>query len=951
MSPSTSGALLGSSSGSAVVELPGPARSAPRLELLLNLVASSSSDPAQTDDILFIISQSGLLSNVPQDETQHKLTVRITALISSQNALGYQLANLWIQQDRAVWNDHLISNAAAWATQIVNILSAPDKLLLQREHSDRLLAAALQFAVTHLFPENVASRQEFYRQVVHPNLPKFVVGLTQLLESIFAKQNAEGYAVFASHLHTVLVFIDRLLHAHPAQCRPVSPRMLECVSAMLYRDDALSIPLPVFNASAAVLSSLHLTGALASKGSEASGGSSRTTQSQLWQATIETQVHLAAEAWRHATSSFQITDMSQLVNDGQSATLNKHLSPYAKDPLAATKQAHRRITLLLGSRGRSGLINSHLRAATSRPVPVPVGELITLALDMLRIDLTSRFKATAEAKVCSLQSAHLPTLHTRALALITQLAITVPAAMSLEGSRVLGDICRIAEIGVSAGTTRLVSTRVKLATMRTLAVLVGRHGVALPLDPAGRVTLRLARLAVTQIARAVLQPVQTTSSTTSGDDRKAKKVRLYESDSMFGSDRSPKDRIHDVSVEDIASTQAALQVLVAVYPHLTTTLSAMHYDQVQLSIQTVLALVECLADSTSTHSATLRSQSAGSYAPTTAELLQEAMEALAELCLDSCSSTLALVLPRAIPVLGRIAHAPSSAGNAKIRSVAGRALMAVHASRKGKFVPVAKGVGFGPRATDDLEAAPEGAKLSGASGVGRSIPTTSEALGSSIISATTAVLGAMGESHLERDEDSVEAGVNTEARMDVDAITAESAELLKASGPDAACSAPPTGLALGLPTSPRRSPIARRIFSPDPVKPNYRPSTPRIGSPSTPHPPCLSRTASPSLDAGAFISHGRLANPVCSPTTTFAVPATTDAPVQAAVQVVNTSAVAEAAQEIISNTKTAATAMPATRGTHMAELEETRFMDGSDDDEDMPEIDVGDSDDDEEAEA
>lgn len=35
----------------------------------------------------------------------------------------------------------------------------------------------------------------------------------------------------------------------------------------------------------------------------------------------------------------------------------------------------------------------------------------------------------------------------------------------------------------------------------------------------------------------------------------------------------------------------------------------------------------------------------------------------------------------------------------------------------------------------------------------------------------------------------------------------------------------------------------------------------------------------------------------------------------------------------------------------MAELEETRFMDGSDDDEDMPEIDVGDSDDDEEAEA
>ncbi|CDR99747.1 hypothetical protein [Sporisorium scitamineum] len=924
------------SSGAAAFELPAPARAASRLELLLNLVASSSSDPVQADDVLAIISQSGLLARVPQDEIQHKLTVRISALISSQNALGYRLAHLWIQQDPSAWNDRLISNASTWVTQIVNLLSAPDKLLLQRDQSDRLLAAALQFATTHLFPENIASRQEFYRQVVHPNLPKFAVGLAQLLEKISSTQELEGASAFVSHLHTVLVFLDRLLHAHPAQFRPVSSRIHECVASLLYRDDAMSIPQPVFTSAAAVLSSLHLTGALASKGSEASGGSARTTQSQLWKATLEDQLHLATEAWRHATSSYQSVDAPQLdaaVQDA-TATRHRHFSPYPQDTLEATNLAHARIALLLGSRQRPGLISSHLRAATSRPVPIAVGKLITLALDMLRLDLTSRFKPTAEAKVCSLQAAHLPTLHTRALALIAQLAITAPAAVPLETSRVLGEICRIAEADVGATAPNPASARVRLAAMRTLVVLVGRQGIALPLDPAGRITLRLARLAVTQMARAVLQPRQTSLATSSGGDaRKAKKARLYESDDMFASSGSLKDHIHTLSVEEIASTQAALQVLVAVYPLLTTALSAAHYDQMQLSIQTVLALVEALADSTCTHSATLRSKSAGFGAPSAVELLQEAIQALADLCLDSASSTLALVLPRAVPVLNRIANAPSGAGSAGVRSVAERALMAVHASRKGKFVPVAKGVGFGPRASDDLEAAPEGAKLAGASDVGHAIPSTSEASGASIIDSTTAVLGGLSRSTAKDDEAPQTTNKGGEARMDVDAITAESAELFNATGSDAATataavipSASSTTLGLGLPTSPRRSPTEKRILSPDPVKPSHRPTTPRIGSPSTAHLPSLSRTGSPSLDAAnaglgggsaVFLSPGVLASSRSPVAAASVVAPITDAAVAAAAQVVETPAVADAVQEIVDG----ATAETAVETTVEKELE------------------------------
>ncbi|TKY90556.1 hypothetical protein EX895_000554 [Sporisorium graminicola] len=973
MSYSNTTAATSSLDGTTGFELPAPARTSSRLELLLNLVASSSSDPTQADDVLTIISQSGLFAHIPHDETQHKLTVRINALISSQNALGYRLAHLWIQQDPSAWNDHLIQNASTWATQIVNLLSAPEKLLLQRAQSEILLAAALEFATTHLFPENIASRQEFYRQVVHPNLPKFTVGLSQLLEKIASNQELEGAAAFASHLPAVLVFLNRLLHAHPAQFRPVSSRIHDCVASLLYRDDSNSTPQPVFTAAAAVLSSLHLTGALASKGSEASGGSARTTQSQLWQATLNNQVHLATEAWRHATSSYQAIDASQLDTAAEEAVASghKHLSPYPRDTLEATKLAHARIALLLGSRQRTGLINSHLRAATSRPVPIALGKLITLAMDMLRLDLTSRFKPTAEAKVCSLQAAHLLTLHTRALALVAQLSITAPAAIPLEASRVLGEICRFVEADTGAMASNLASARVKLAAMRTLAVLVGKQGIALPLDPAGRITLRLARLAVTQMARAILRPRQASSAgTSSGSDaRKAKKARLYESDDMFASSGSLKDHIHTLSVEEIASTQAALQILVAVYPLLSTALSAAHYDQMQLSIQTVLALVEALADSTYTHSVSLRSKSAGSGAPTTVELLQEAIQALADVCLDSASSTLALVLPRAVPVLSRIANAPSGAGSGSVRSVAERAVMAVHASRKGKFVPVAKGVGFGPRASDDMEAAPEGAKLAGASAVGHAIPATSEAFGAGILGATSAVLGGLAGTAAKGDDEAAETtNAGGEARMDVDAITAESAELFSATGSDAATAAAvpavhsssTSALGLGLPTSPRRAPTEKRILSPDPVKPSHRPTTPRIGSPSTAHLPAHSRTGSPSLDAAnagtngggasAFLSPGRLPSSTRSSSAAAAPVAlpVTDAALAAAAEVVETPDVAEAVQGIVDS----ADKVPGVETAGVIEAEAVLSRSGDDeeeddDDEEMPAIDMDDSDDEE----
>ncbi|ETS63572.1 hypothetical protein PaG_01870 [Moesziomyces aphidis] len=888
--------------GAAVFELPGAARTPARLDLLLNLVTSSS-DASQADEVLRLIAQSGLLAQVPHDETQHKLTVRINALISSQNALGYRLAHAWIQQDPAVWNEHLIANAATWTTQILNLIGAPEKLLHQRANSDRLLAAALQFATTHIFPENIAARQEFYRQVVHPNLPKLVVGLAQLLDFILKRVSDDGQIAHASQLHVVLVFINRLMHAHPAQFRPVSARIHECISSLLYADDAQSLAVPIFTAAAEVLASLHLTGALSAKGSEASGGNARTTQAQLWQATIENQLHLATEAWRFATSSYQATEAAQQGESNAGAARPQSLKAYPKDPLAATRVAHECLALLLGTRGRPGLISLHLRAATARPVPVPAGKIVSLCLDMLHVDVSSRFKPTAEAKLCTLQASHLAALHTRALALVSQLALVAPAAIPLEAARLLGDVCRLAEGGGGAQA----SARVRLAAMRTLVVLVGRQGIALPLDPAGRTTLRLARLAVTQIARAVLQPAGA-----SGDAaRSAKKARLYESDSLFTSG-SAKDRMHSLAPEEVACTIAALHILVAVYPLLTTSLSSVHYDLMQLAVHNVQAMVEVLSDSIGTHSSSLRAASAGAGIPSTAELFEEAVGALGDMCLDSTSSVLAMVLPRAIAVLGRVANAPSGCSG-RVRVAAQRALVAVHASRKGKFVPVARGVGFGPRAADDLDAIPDGAKLAGATALGRSIPAA-ESVESSLEEASTAVLG---KRQVEQEEEEVVVG----DRMDVDAIAAESNELFQAGGADASTSVAGGALGLGRPGSPLRSPVEKRIFSPDPVKPIHRTSTPRIGSPSTSHPRALSRPASPTPDqpAPSMLTPGRMVSPTAIASTTTLV---AEEPTVGAVQ----------------EAQPAETAKPTVQIGAASE---------DDDDDEMPEIDMSDSDSDE----
>ncbi|PWZ02696.1 hypothetical protein BCV70DRAFT_4787 [Testicularia cyperi] len=824
-----------------------------QLELLLTPVANQSL--AQQETTFQLISQLNLLHTYPSREYVHKLVTRINSLISAQNVAGYRIAHLWLQQNPSVWNDHLVNHAGTWITQILNLVAIPTKLL-SRQRPDALISAALELCLAHIFTDNSSARQEFHRQVVTPNLPKLVAGLTQLLEHLFAEQDADEATLGAT-----ITYTTRLLHVHPAQFRSVSARLHSIVSDYLYSCEEQVASVALFTSASHLLTALHLTGALAAKGSEASGSASRTTFAQLWQSTLNSHLACAAQAWQHAVSSFQDAT-SSAATEQIAATRVQGLRPFPRDPIDATRLAHARLDLFLGSRSHPGLIGLHLRVPTPRPVPVPVGTLLSFALDILHVLPTARTKPSAEAKVCIMQAAQLPLLHTRALALVAQLALVAPKPVALRASSLLTAICNLIS-GPDAST----SPRVKVAAFRTLALLVGKHGVAMSPDPAGRTTLRLARVSVQQIANAVLRPdshaatsareTPDTKKDGSNGSRKAKKARLYESDSVLGSTVNPKDLIQKLTAEEIAATQAALLILGATFPLLVTGLGGQHADLSQLTLHVTLALVEVLSDSVSSSPSQLLGQQG---APTTRDLLQSAIASLGELCLEAPSSMLATSLPRVLPLLSEVARG-GAGGDPLLRSASSTALLAAEMACRGKFVPVARGVGFGSAARSDFEALPETSKLAGSGGDHTISMETDRGLDRCVETVLGAGAGSSGtkrsyESHDDDDDDDdeAEAGVSGKAgRVDVEAVAAESAELHRTRGvgeASAGKSHPQTpgglGLGLGLPPTSSSSPslstsgaggagASRQHLSPDPVKPTHRPTTPRIGSPSSLH--------------------------------------------------------------------------------------------------------------------
>ncbi|KAN0063110.1 hypothetical protein ACQY0O_004273 [Thecaphora frezii] len=957
--------LLGGLSAHGASLLPASAQAAPQLDSLLAAIDTSDADQLQL--LLCTIADSNLLHRLPSDQSQHKLTVRINSLISAQKAAGYRLAALWLAQSPSTWNAHLVNHASSWLHHAVNLLLSP--ATHSRPDAD-LLDAALSLVGTHILVDASPSRQEFHRQVVTPNLVKYATALFDAAHDIVKDLDvfAHGRA-----LHVLLVAAERHMRIHPASCRALSSRIYTICRKLLYASEwlrtaspaqlPLQLPVPLFVAVVRLLSSLHLTGALSAKASEGGG---RTTQVQLWQSTVTGELEAAKAAWSACVSSYEgveaVAPSSASVasgaaeNDGASAAA---LPPLPEDPLVATQVALGRVELLLGSRGRPGLLPLLLRIPTPRPVPVPVGALLDFALAMLRVGVDTAQKATAELTLCALQAAYLPRHHLAALGLVSQLALLSPVAAALRTSELLPEVCRVAEAAKGD------APRLRMAALRTLLSLVGKapHGVGLALDPNGRVTLRLARLCSSQVATILLGSSadaeaqsgahehangnnSSASAAASGSSRKAKKARLYESDSVFGVAANPRDAMLRLQPEEIASTQAALQVLEATFPHLTTQLSAQHHDLAHTAAQVVLALVEVLAGAQA--SPVVPHGSSVGAPPTVHNLFCTALATLSQLLRDSPSSMLALSLPRITPVLVELASAPD---NAAIRAAAGEALSSLNLARKGKSVPIARGLGFYPDSNEgnpEFDAVPEGSQLVG--GVDRTLELQAERRGAesicNVLKLHPTTTAATGE------------------RMDVDAIAAGTHP---DNSPFNAASAIGKGLPSPLsrqspmPHSPPRPSSLRkgRLFSPDPVKPAHRPSTPRIGSPSA-----LDRTVSfgnvqkeaaahdqpasprPEIAAAAGAEPARNADSNAGPAVSAApapsAPAIKEAIVSNTTTVVTTKevpvpdveATAPASQKIVNTTQVIETT---------ASLPHPIAVGDDVDDEEMPEIDMGSS--------
>ncbi|PWN48938.1 hypothetical protein IE53DRAFT_388858 [Violaceomyces palustris] len=814
----------------------------------------------RSSNLLFKLSNPIFPSSDAQDQPQqvHKLVLRINSLISSQSQAGYSIADLWLSQSPSAWHEaNLSASAPSWLSHAINLITSPSTLT---NPDINLLSSALSLVTNHILTSPSPSRQEFNRQVVLPNLPKFAQALSNLADAISQSGRVQRDA---QALHLVITTLASQLRTHPAAYRQLAAKIHALCIRLLFQLEPESLAAPLVVASVQLLSALHLTGALAAKSGD--GASSRATQAQLWQTTAIAAISTARDAWKECVSGFDLEQIGIQVDSGNRNEASQdsfEQPPLPTDPLLRTPAALARLELLLGSSRAPGVIQLLLRISTPRPVPLPVGSLLNLARTMLSLSPATPSKRTAEASLVSLQTALLPRLYIPALSLATQTVLACPAAANPHSAELLSSICALLEATKGSGSAKAFSSytpTIKLAAFRTLSLLVGSgrcssggpssstlpKGAGLALDPSARITLRLARLSASQIGSVIISPASDASSAVGnpnggfssvpssangggggggGGGRRNKKAKLYESDAVFGFSRDAGDGLRKATSEELGSTQAALEVLLAVYPHLVTELSPQHYDLGLTSAMCIMGLVEVLLECDSAGakaSGISRDVSGCSHV----SLLVASLHGLAWLLMASPSTLLSLILARATKTISLARQA----SNSHLRSAAIHASAALNEARRGRLIPLVRS------ANSDEVSPPEGSKLS----VQIQNTIDSNNPGAREQDVISRVLGT--KIHLDPSQ-----GNGSDVPGGEEEFLDETMEDEERKGcvqgvvvDDSNPRPPPTLLSnLGTLVSPSASPLSSPSrsggagLSPDPVKKITRPSTPRIGSPS-----------------------------------------------------------------------------------------------------------------------
>lgn len=532
-----------------------------------------------------------------------------------------------------------------------------------------------------------------------------------------------------------------------------------------------------------LLSALHLTGKGAAGAAE------------LWSATMASVLAEARAAWASCSSTFVESQGWQAAANSTATTM---MPPLPSDPLEALPLAQRRLGLLLGRPPMQGVLPCLLGEATPSPVPVPTGALYSLAHAILAVSPSSppRQHPPVDASVHAAQVACLAGAHMSAINLLVALHLTVDRGVC--ASRQADTVTRLLAFVESSHY----SSAHRFIAFKALSML------GLPLDPQARLVLRASRACLAQTSRLLLhththaeqQQQQQASASTSRPTKRAK--RAYESDDL-GLASQERRGLADVAGDERAACMAAMANLPALYGLLTTYLTPEHHDLAHTTALLLAAVAEV----------SMASDSA---------ICAASLSALADVVALSRGSLLALLMARAGLQGATAACSPDiglRAAGAKLRGALDAALHPRLPLRldlklqQDEALPTSWTVSVGQQGEEDSLKLPK--------------VEIEEQPGSNEATAMEQVLGIR--------PTAAAAHPLAPPSPSPHPPSPSQQQLRTASAPSGPVSAAaPTTTTTSSPSPAVTAATAAAIrerFSPDPVKPVRRPSTPRIGSP------------------------------------------------------------------------------------------------------------------------
>ncbi|KAE8216845.1 hypothetical protein CF327_g96 [Tilletia walkeri] len=548
------------------------------------------------------IRQSGVLSRLSSTaiaggsdsaaSTLQKLVVRSTSLIGTNFAradgpssqlrgylIAYEIAD---QTEFEIWE----SSAAAWAQSAVNLCGSAT---LQTPAV--LLRAATQLLDAHILGGPAGQRLDYSRQVVLPNAPKFGAGLTRLAEMHIG---AESHERNDALLVDLFVCLTAQVHRLPNIYRPYTSRMHEITVKVLLEDIASNTPTftALHAAAARLLIALHLTGASNASAARRSGSANapKSTQAQLWNATVGSVLRTMNDAASACTSTFNRIDKNALQQGGDRLSLN-----------IPAEDEHALHAGLVSTFVRlNGILHVMLSYPTLAPVPIPATAILAGASELLSLSPQTRMKPGSDGSLHSLQQADLATLQMASMSLV---AVTMSACQ--EGAQpysasVLATLTNFVQ-------RKITDSNLRRHAFRTISVLLGvgsiRHGSnavptsRLSIDPAGRVLTRLAQACLAEVSRlftsAPPRATQQANGDADGSSRKVKRQRVFESSDLLGQG-TQGGPFGGKTAEDFESAAAAVNIFKSIYAHLSSNLRPAHADLSQTGVLLLIALSELL---------------------------------------------------------------------------------------------------------------------------------------------------------------------------------------------------------------------------------------------------------------------------------------------------------------------------------------------------------------------